>query len=130
VRIFLPPGRTRLYLSPQRRPPNPNKLVNPALTLPSAHRKQPQLEGHIIEIEEPPPQVLHVRGVVAQWDGADALTDCAVDALGLDRKLNCVCSAPAQAKIDLSLEGEVTVSPARVMWDCNVPFFCLNLEDL
>jgi hypothetical protein len=54
------------------------------------------------------------RGVVAQWDGADEPTDCAVEALGLDRKLNWVCSVGAQAKINLSLEWEVTVSPASV----------------
>jgi hypothetical protein len=38
----------------------------------------------------------------------------AVEALGLDRKLNWVCSAGAQAKINLALEWEMTVSSASV----------------
>ncbi|KAJ7258784.1 hypothetical protein B0H12DRAFT_1201805 [Mycena haematopus] len=59
-----------------------------------------------------PALVLSVaRGVVAQWDGVDE-PDCAVESLGLDRKLNWVCEVPPQGKINLALEWEVTVSPA------------------
>ncbi|KAF8194400.1 hypothetical protein K438DRAFT_1588438 [Mycena galopus ATCC 62051] len=97
------------------------KLVSPALTLPSENNTS---SGGISSLSSlgkgassasknaSAPQVLNVmRGVVAQWDGVDE-PDCAVEALGLDRKLNWVCSVAAQAKINLALEWEVTVSPA------------------
>ncbi|KAJ7868812.1 hypothetical protein B0H14DRAFT_3441123 [Mycena olivaceomarginata] len=93
------------------------KLVNPALTLPSDDpgKGSSSLNLKGTSKSAPTPQVINVaRGVVAQWDGADEPTDCAVEALGLDRKLNWVCSVGAQAKINLSLEWEVTVSPASV----------------
>ncbi|KAJ7268031.1 hypothetical protein C8J57DRAFT_1067701 [Mycena rebaudengoi] len=81
------------------------KLVNPALALPS--------DGNS-SVKGPPKkaQVLAVgKGVVAQWDGADE-PDQEVDSLGLDRKLNFICSVASQAKVNLALEWEVTVSPA------------------
>jgi hypothetical protein len=85
------------------------KLVSPALTLPA----QP---GGLKNIKTLPkaaaPEVVNVaRGVTAQWDGADD-PDCAVESLGLNRKLNWICSIPSQGKINLALEWEVTVSPA------------------
>jgi hypothetical protein len=87
------------------------KLVSPALALPA----QP---GGLKNIKTLPktsaatPQVLNVaKGVTAQWDGVDD-PDCAVESLGLDRKLNWICSVPSQGKINLALEWEVTVSPA------------------
>ncbi|KAJ6553695.1 hypothetical protein DFH09DRAFT_1280758 [Mycena vulgaris] len=39
-------------------------------------------------------------------------TGIEVEALGLDRKVNWICAVPAQGKINLALEWEVTVSPA------------------
>ncbi|KAJ7914284.1 hypothetical protein B0H13DRAFT_2003163, partial [Mycena leptocephala] len=85
------------------------KLVSPALTLPSESAGMSSLKA---APKNTTPQVLNVaRGVVAQWDGVDE-PDCAVESLGLDRKLNWVCSVASQAKINLALEWEVTVSPA------------------
>ncbi|KAJ7777816.1 hypothetical protein B0H14DRAFT_2401357, partial [Mycena olivaceomarginata] len=88
------------------------KLVNPALTLPSEISSSLNL-NHIIDMEESTHDAgaacrARVRGAV------DEPTDCAVEALGLDPKLNWVCSVGAQAKINLALEWEVTVSPASV----------------
>ncbi|KAJ7100439.1 hypothetical protein C8R44DRAFT_716544 [Mycena epipterygia] len=82
------------------------KLVNPALLLP-ADAGSSSVKG-----AAKAPQVLNVaKGVVAQWDGVDE-PDCQVESLGLDRKLNWICAVPAQGKLNLSLEWEVTVSPA------------------
>ncbi|KAJ7268023.1 hypothetical protein C8J57DRAFT_1450382 [Mycena rebaudengoi] len=81
------------------------KLVNPALALPSDG-------GSSVKGPPKKAQVLTVgKGVVAQWDGADE-PDQEVDSLGLDRKLNFICSVASQAKVNLALEWEVTVSPA------------------
>lgn len=83
------------------------KLVNPALALPSDAGASGTTKGAPKE-----PQVVGVfKGVKAQWDGADQ-PDCEVEALGLDRKVNWICSVPPQGKINLALEWEVTVSPA------------------
>ncbi|KAJ7660443.1 hypothetical protein B0H17DRAFT_954241 [Mycena rosella] len=85
------------------------KLTNPALTLPA----QSNAGGSSIKgaPKAAAPQVLNVaRGVTAQWDGVDE-PDCAVEALGLDRKLNWICTVPPQGKMNLTLEWEVTVSP-------------------
>ncbi|KAJ6624385.1 hypothetical protein B0H10DRAFT_2430916 [Mycena sp. CBHHK59/15] len=83
------------------------KLVNPALNLPTES---------VSSIKAAPantkPQLVNVtKGVLAQWDGVDE-SDCEVESLGLDRKLNWICTVPPQGKINLSLEWEVTVSPA------------------
>ncbi|KAJ6527188.1 hypothetical protein B0H19DRAFT_970147 [Mycena capillaripes] len=87
------------------------KLVSPALTLPAENTGMSSLKA---APKNPSPQVVNVaRGIVAQWDGVDE-PDCAVESLGLDRKLNWVCSVDPQAKINLSLEWEVTVSPASM----------------
>ncbi|KAJ7659863.1 hypothetical protein B0H17DRAFT_992415 [Mycena rosella] len=81
------------------------KLTNPALTLPS--------QSLTSSTKPPAPQVLNIaRGVTAQWDGVDE-PDCELESLGVDRKLNWLCSVPSQGKINLALEWEVTVSPAR-----------------
>ncbi|KAJ7262959.1 hypothetical protein C8J57DRAFT_1183686 [Mycena rebaudengoi] len=81
------------------------KLVSPALALPSDG-------GSSVKGPPKKAQVLTVgKGVVAQWDGTDD-PDQEVDSLGLDRKLNFICSVASQAKVNLALEWEVTVSPA------------------
>ncbi|KAJ7119742.1 hypothetical protein C8R44DRAFT_624324 [Mycena epipterygia] len=85
------------------------KLVNPALTVPSdaAGTKRTSM----VPTKNPAPQVLKIaQGVVAQWDGVDE-PDCAVESLGLDGKVNWICSVPSQGKVNLSLDWEVTVSP-------------------
>ncbi|KAJ7660775.1 hypothetical protein DFH06DRAFT_1296860 [Mycena polygramma] len=88
------------------------KLVSPALTLPAETAGTGMSSLKAVPKTAAAPQVLNVaRGIVAQWDGVDE-PDCAVESLGLDRKLNWVCSVASQAKINLSLEWEVTVSPA------------------
>ncbi|KAJ7149203.1 hypothetical protein C8R43DRAFT_925110 [Mycena crocata] len=85
------------------------KLVAPALNLPS----ESSGGGSVKASAKEKPQVLNVgKGVVAQWDGVDE-PDCEVESLGIDRKLNWVCTVPAQGKINLSLDWEVTVSPAN-----------------
>ncbi|KAJ7101545.1 hypothetical protein B0H15DRAFT_919820 [Mycena belliarum] len=84
------------------------RLVSPALTLP-ADAGTGSMKAAPKRVE---PQMLTVgKGVVAQWDGVDE-PDAAVETLGLDRKLNWICAVPAQAKINLVLEWEVSVSPA------------------
>ncbi|KAF7357365.1 hypothetical protein MSAN_01332500 [Mycena sanguinolenta] len=92
------------------------KLVSPVLTLPTKDNP-PAVTSSILKGPKSSntpaaPQVLSVaRGVVAQWNGVDE-PDCEVESLGLDRKLNWVCEVAAQAKINLAMEWEVTVSPA------------------
>ncbi|KAJ7505942.1 hypothetical protein B0H11DRAFT_1795634 [Mycena galericulata] len=82
------------------------KLMNPALTLPSDVGKS-SLTGAARD-----PQVLNIgKGIKAHWDGVDE-PGCEVATLGLDRKLNWICTVPAQGKLNLALEWEVTVSPA------------------
>ncbi|CAK5279898.1 unnamed protein product [Mycena citricolor] len=79
------------------------KLVNPALTLANDAKNTTKATQ---------PQALSVsKNVVAQWHGVDE-PNCDIETLGLDRKLNWICSVPAQSKINLSLDWEVTVSPA------------------
>jgi hypothetical protein len=88
------------------------KLVNPALTPPSGISSSLNL-NHIIDMEES----THDAGAACRArvrGAADEPADCGVEALGLDRELNWVCSVGAQAKINLALEWEVTVSPASV----------------
>jgi len=81
------------------------RLMTPALTIP-AEGSNSTSKGGV------KPQVLNVStGVVAQWDGVDE-PGSDLEALGVDRKVKWVCSIPAQGKINLSLEWEVT-APAR-----------------
>ncbi|KAJ7727699.1 hypothetical protein B0H14DRAFT_2640845 [Mycena olivaceomarginata] len=78
------------------------KLVNPALALPSGISSNLNL-NHIIDMKES----THNAGAACRArvrGAADEPTDCVVEALGLDRKLNWVCSVGAQAKINLALE--------------------------
>ncbi|KAJ7101544.1 hypothetical protein B0H15DRAFT_414267 [Mycena belliarum] len=85
------------------------KLVSPALTVPpdGGAGGSATTKG-----AAPRPQVVNVaKDVVAQWDGADE-PDCEVEALGAERKVNWICAVQPQAKINLVLEWEVTVSPA------------------
>ncbi|KAJ7046404.1 hypothetical protein C8F04DRAFT_1387935 [Mycena alexandri] len=90
------------------------KLVSPALTVPTKDTTGMSSINLKAAGPKATPQIVTVaRGVVAQWDGVDE-PDYAVEALGLDRKLNWVCSVGAQAKINLTLDWEVSVSPASV----------------
>jgi len=87
------------------------KLVGPALILPGEGGLSISTSKRASVV--PKPEALNVgTGVVAQWDGADEPA-CDVEALGRDRKVNWVCSVPAQGKINLALEWEVT-APASV----------------
>ncbi|KAF8875319.1 hypothetical protein BD779DRAFT_1563878 [Infundibulicybe gibba] len=74
------------------------KLVNPALTLPTA-----PTEGSSSKV---PPPVSVSSEVSAQWEGADE-TGVDVESLGKDGKLNWTCSVPAQGKLNLLLSWEV-----------------------
>ncbi|KAJ7100433.1 hypothetical protein C8R44DRAFT_888262 [Mycena epipterygia] len=68
------------------------KLVNPSLSLPSdAGSGSSSVKG-----AAKTPQVLNVaKDVVAQWDGVDE-SDCQVESLGLDWKLDWICVVPAR----------------------------------
>lgn len=54
-----------------------------------------------------PSQVKVAEGVTAYWDGADE-PDVDTEALGKDGKLNWVLGVPAQEKVNLVLQWEVT----------------------
>ncbi|KAJ6519261.1 hypothetical protein C8R45DRAFT_1057782 [Mycena sanguinolenta] len=89
------------------------KLVSPALVLPSEGGSGTSKRASVMLKSQPQAPVVNVaNGVVAQWDGTDEST-VDIDTLGRDRKLNWVCAVPAQGKINLALEWEVT-APARV----------------
>ncbi|KAJ7776837.1 hypothetical protein DFH07DRAFT_951451 [Mycena maculata] len=83
------------------------RLVSPALRLPvDSGASANASSGKTAKEKEP--QVLNVaKGVVAQWDGSDE-PGCEVEALG---QVNWICAVPAQGKVNLALEWEVTVSP-------------------
>ena len=83
------------------------KLVSPALGIPGEGFAGGTISGSSTGGEPkvlPPLQV--ASGVNAQWHGADAGVE--VEALGKDGKLNWVCAVPAQEKIGLVLQWEVT----------------------
>ncbi|KAJ7239018.1 hypothetical protein B0H12DRAFT_1136594 [Mycena haematopus] len=90
------------------------KLVSPALAFPAegGGGGTSKRASVILKSQVQAPVVSVANGVVAQWDGAD---EPAVDteALGRDRKLNWICTVPAQGKINFALEWEVT-APAGV----------------
>ncbi|KAJ7644805.1 hypothetical protein FB45DRAFT_898710 [Roridomyces roridus] len=92
------------------------KLTNPALNAPSLGGGGGGGNSSLtIGKNAPPkePQVVKVgKGVKAQWDGVDE-PGCEVESLGVDRKVNWICSVGAQDKLNLSLEWEVSVSPAK-----------------
>lgn len=54
-----------------------------------------------------PSQVKVAQGVTAYWDGADE-PDVDTEALGKDGKLNWALGVPAQEKVNLVLQWEVT----------------------
>lgn len=80
------------------------KLVSPALGVPGTGSS-----GSTESKALPPLRV--ASGVIAQWYGADE-AGVEVEALGKDGKLNWVCAVPAQTKIGLVLQWEVT-APAK-----------------
>ncbi|KAF8148209.1 hypothetical protein B0H34DRAFT_669000 [Crassisporium funariophilum] len=87
------------------------KLSNPPLVLPgegAGGTGTLSVGGGEVKVPLP---VKVTAGVVAQWNGADE-ADVDVDALGRDGKLNWVCAVPAQGKIGLTLQWEVT-APVR-----------------
>ncbi|KAF7340145.1 hypothetical protein MVEN_01933000 [Mycena venus] len=87
------------------------KLISPALTLPGEGGASLGTNKRASVV--PKPLVVSVgTGVVAQWDGADEPA-CDMEALGRDRKLNWLCSVPAQGKVNFTLEWEVA-APANV----------------
>jgi hypothetical protein len=89
------------------------RLVAPALTLPAEGGGGTSKLSSMANTNAKAPQVLNVgKGVVAQWDGTDE-PECDVEALGRERKVNWVCAVPAQGKINLALEWEVT-APASL----------------
>ncbi|KAF7367401.1 hypothetical protein MSAN_00802700 [Mycena sanguinolenta] len=89
------------------------RLVNPALVLPSEGGAGTSKRASVMLKSQPQAPVVNVaNGIVAQWDGTDE-SAVDIDTLGRDRKLNWVCAVPAQGKINLALEWEVT-APARV----------------
>ncbi|KAL0946119.1 hypothetical protein HGRIS_012384 [Hohenbuehelia grisea] len=59
-----------------------------------------------------PDPVKIAEGVIAQWDGAEE-AEADFGSLGKDGKLNWVCTVPAQGKLNLQLQWEVS-SPASV----------------
>lgn len=91
------------------------KLVSPALGVPGEGFGGGTVSGHSSSTGAGgEPKVLSplkvVSGVNAQWHGADEGVE--VEALGRDGKLNWVCAIPAQEKIGLVLQWEVT-APAK-----------------
>ena len=91
------------------------KLISPALGVPGEGYGGGTISGTSsgsigITREKEPNALLPLKvasGVVAQWHGADE-TGVEVEALGKDGKLNWVCAVPAQEKIGLVLQWEVT----------------------
>ncbi|CAK5270370.1 unnamed protein product [Mycena citricolor] len=100
------------------------KLLSPALLLPAELAAADKGNGGLgsLTLKKSPqpasgtvPQTITVaRGVIAQWDGVGE-PDCDVQTLGLDRKVNWICSVPSQGKLNLTLDWEVTVSPANLV---------------
>lgn len=81
------------------------KLQNPPLVIPpaSVHGAWTN-EGDV----NPPAPVEVSQTVAAQWEGADD-TSGDLKALGKDGKLFWLCGVPAQGKVNLNLEWEVSV---------------------
>ncbi|KAF7316560.1 hypothetical protein MIND_00175300 [Mycena indigotica] len=88
------------------------KLLSPALVVASESGNTGSMKVQKGKDAAPVPQKIAVaKDVVAQWDGVDE-PDCVVESLGLDRKINWICSVASQAKVTVALDWEVTVSPA------------------
>jgi len=82
------------------------KLVSPALGAPGT-----SFSGRSSTEPKALPPLRVASGVIAQWYGADE-AGVEVEALGKDGELNWVCAVPAQTKIGLVLQWEVT-APAK-----------------
>ncbi|KAJ7064632.1 hypothetical protein C8F01DRAFT_1127536 [Mycena amicta] len=94
------------------------KLVSPALTVPSESANTGgtgmsslKAKNTTKDAAASPQKITVAKDVVAQWDGVDE-PDCVVGSLGLDRKINWICAVAPQAKVNITLDWEVTVSPA------------------
>ncbi|KDR71602.1 hypothetical protein GALMADRAFT_127088 [Galerina marginata CBS 339.88] len=81
-------------------------LVNPALTIPAAGPSTVGFSGRMLA---PPEPVQVMDGVIAQWNGADQ-PGYDISALALNGQFDWVCKVPAQQKINLVLQWEVTTS--------------------
>lgn len=85
------------------------KVVNPALASPSS-----LTVGNTLKTESKRPSSVKVsQGVLAQWEGTD---DPSVDMehLGKDGKISWMCNVPAQEKVDITLQWEVS-TPAKAV---------------
>ncbi|KAF7318747.1 hypothetical protein HMN09_00387000 [Mycena chlorophos] len=94
------------------------KLVSPALLVPFEGNNNAPVSSMSIKAapkakDVVPQRIALGKDVVAQWDGVDE-PDCVPEWLGLDRKVNWICSVGSQAKVTVGLEWEVTVSPANL----------------
>ncbi|KAF7325513.1 hypothetical protein MKEN_00400300 [Mycena kentingensis (nom. inval.)] len=87
------------------------KLLSPALVLPSDNAAGSVKAKGATALGASTQKIKLGKDVIAQWDGVDE-PDCVVESLGLDRKVNWICSVAPQAKVNVSLEWEVGVSPA------------------
>ncbi|TDL23087.1 hypothetical protein BD410DRAFT_814727 [Rickenella mellea] len=83
------------------------KMSNPALTLPPS-------SGTTIANGKPPQPVDVSPGIKAQWDGTDE-PGFDMTALGKDGKINWVSSMPAQGKMNLHLQWEVTAPACAII---------------
>ncbi|KAF7325553.1 hypothetical protein MKEN_00404700 [Mycena kentingensis (nom. inval.)] len=88
------------------------KLLSPALTMPAeANNAGGSMKAAPKAGPAVPQKVTVAKDIIAQWDGVDE-PDCVVESLGLDRKINWICGVAPQTKVNVSLDWEVTVSPA------------------
>lgn len=91
------------------------KLISPALTLVGTGAQSasdPRSSGFKQPTSTVPSQITVQPGVLAQWDGADE-PDLDLDSLGKEGKFNWLVSVPAQGKVSLALQWEVTI-PSKV----------------
>ncbi|KAF9532401.1 hypothetical protein CPB83DRAFT_847799 [Crepidotus variabilis] len=97
------------------------KHIQPALALPSAEGTGAGTISNTTSGELKIPTPLKIgSGVVASWDGADevslgsvqAQSDLDIESLGKDGKFCWICSIAPQAKVNLSLQWEVS-APLR-----------------
>ena len=86
-------------------------LISPKLTIP------PPSSTTLGNKAAAPSSVTVADGVVAQWGNNSNNSN--VNALGKDGRLDWICSIPAHAKIDLSLQWEVSTTqkkPIEGLW--------------
>ncbi len=91
------------------------KLVKPALSLPGLMTGTMKTKDVAAAAARRVPHVNVEDGVLAQWEGSDD-TDTDVSSLGKDGKINFLCTVPAQGKLNLLLQWEVS-SSAKVVVD-------------